>query len=47
MFRRSVLIAALLLGGACASPEKTPSEAAPTAVRGEPIVAFMDIGGVT
>ncbi len=47
MFHRSVLIAALLLAGACASLEKTPSEAAPAAVQGEPIVAFMDIGGVT
>ncbi len=47
MFQRSVLITALLLAGACASLEKTPSEAAPAAVQGEPIVAFMDIGGVT
>lgn len=47
MFQRSVFIAALLLAGACASLERTPNEAAPSAVQVEPIVAFMDIGGVT
>ncbi len=47
MFHRSVLVAVLLLVGACASVEGTPSKAAPAAAQGEPIVAFMDIGGVT
>ena len=47
MLQRSVSIAVLLLAGACTSLENAPGEAAPAAVQGEPIVAFMDIGGVT
>jgi hypothetical protein len=48
MLRSSVLAAALLLGGACASVDSNPvGSASAVAVKGEPVAVFMGLGGVT
>ena len=47
MHRTPVLGSLLLVAAACAATEQAPRQSAPTASPDEPLIAFMEIGGVT